>query len=907
MRFKNITFLSMRPAACTALVMVLLSSCAKSSQETIPVLTNNVNNTDALEISSLNCSEASVERVLTNLQSADSLDDLDFIITCGDVIVPVLLEGLKSDDSNTQLTSTYLLGELGSDESGLSSALIEAIQDENADVRFAAIKALAKTEEINSLEVVQPLLETLEDRDDGVRVAAVLALLERDSINPEIVDSLFEALGGNDHFKRTIERSSYDVGSIKRAIFIDGLDDGNWSMRRSAVNQLTEFAQKDFTVIDSFPQNTRFPSGVARGHIDKVFRQLGAPLLIDAVANTEVRGSALEALAKVDRQKAIPILIESTKDPDPYVRRLAIESLGNMGVEQAVPTLIDALKDSDTSAVAADALGEIKAKDSIPELIEILRTGEYQNARAAALALGKMDAYLDPRQAEPIILQMLQSKPEHWSAAAIAAGKFQLSRAIPYLIELMSDDRGGDRAAIALGEIGTEEAVDSLVLALESENSIVRKNAIIAFSHFEENSEESSYMTQVRKEEVATLSQFLPKAADEWRDAFGGGSIRTSIAKALALVEIDIVAPVLISDIPEDEGIPIFLEFLLNMTADKEVRETYLDFTRSISASHDDEIRDFSLQYMNNVSSEGILTLVDSISTSDGLTATALSYIDSDEARSALTEYFNSQKEGYLNSRTIEAIGDIEAKSAVPLLLRLIEERQDDQEEGSNEYSVVFQAIIALGKIGAEEAVSTIVRELENDSWDVRFEVVQALGNIRSPEAIPSLIKMLEDEQFYVSYAAAEALSKFGLVAVPSLMEIVQQGPDDSPVQQIVLRDKYTHLRRSALYVIGRIARLDEIDEDTELVLESIVQDGDEKEEIRMMSAVALESAGRDMSTFFDSNNLESLLEMSCPEPDKNIHVYAGMCLQDDQFSGGDGLYEIYLSLKNLFQRANEE
>ena len=908
MRFKNIAFLPTRLTICAALAVVFLSSCVEVPQKSTSASTSDVENTDTgiPEINSLKCNETSVERTLPDLQNANSLDDLEFIVACGDSIVPALLEGIESNDSNTRLVSVYLLGEISSDEYGVSSALIEAMQDDSADVRFAAIKALAKTSEIDSVDVIQPLLEALEDNDDGVRVGAAIGLLKRDSINPEIVSSLFETLGGGDHFKPRTPESSYDINPVKRTILIDGLDDGNWLMRKSAVDYLTKFAKEDPTVIGSFPQNTRFPSGIARGHIDEVLRQLGANLIIEAVDNEETRSDALRALIKVDRQKAIPILIDSLKDSDSYVRRLSVESLGEIGAKQAIPNLISVLEDSDisVSTAAANALGDMEAEAAIPSLIEILKNGEYQNANAAANALGRMYAQLDVQEVEPILLKMLQKEPEYLSAAVILAGQIKSSRAIPYLIALMSDDRRGASAAIALGKIGTEKSVDAIVLALKSSDSVVRKNAITAFSHFEESSEESSYMLRARQSEVLTLAQFLPKAADEWRDGFGGGIVRTSIARALGLVDTDIVVPILISSIPEEEGIPIFLEFLLNMTADKEVRETYRDFTRSISTYHDEEIRDFSLQYMESVSSDGISTLVDNISTSDGVTATTLSYIDSDEARAALTDYFNSRKEGYLSSRTIEAIGNIKSKAAAPLLIELIEERQYDQGDDSARYSIVRMAIAALGEIGSEEAVSTIARELKDDSWNVRLDAVQALGKIKSAEVIPSLIEALEDEQFYVSYAAAEALSELGPMAIPSLMEVIQQDPSTSPVLQTILNDKYAHPRRSALYVLSRIA---ELDKNTKITLASISRDEYEQEDVRLMSAVALESAGQDMNTFFDSNDLDNPLELSCLGPDRYIHIYAGMCLQEDQFPGGDGMYEIYLSLKGLFQRTNRQ
>jgi len=74
--------------------------------------------------------------------------------------------------------------------------------------------------------------------------------------------------------------------------------------------------------------------------------------------------------------RALPLLVEASKDADKEVASLAIQALVKVGGADAVPVLIEHLRANDPSirASAATALGKLgpKAKAAVPALNEIL-------------------------------------------------------------------------------------------------------------------------------------------------------------------------------------------------------------------------------------------------------------------------------------------------------------------------------------------------------------------------------------------------------------------------------------------------------------------------------------------------------------------------------------------------------
>ncbi len=120
--------------------------------------------------------------------------------------------------------------------------------------------------------------------------------------------------------------------------------------------------------------------------------------------NVNVRMNAVRALVLIGTpeaikaaEDAIPFLIQQLQDQDKWVRMLAAMALGSIGegTKDAVPNLIQVLQDQDVSVryYAAYALGKIgkDAKDAVPTLIQALQNDHNARGRdSATMALGQI-------------------------------------------------------------------------------------------------------------------------------------------------------------------------------------------------------------------------------------------------------------------------------------------------------------------------------------------------------------------------------------------------------------------------------------------------------------------------------------------------------------------------------------
>lgn len=140
-------------------------------------------------------------------------------------------------------------------------------------------------------------------------------------------------------------------------------------------------------------------------------------------------------------------------------------------------------------------------------------------------------------------------------------------------------------------------------------------------------------------------------------------------------------------------------------------------------------------------------------------------------------------------------------------------------------------------------------------------------------------------------------------VSVPFLIEIVERGRDFPPILKKVLDEKSIHVRRSAAFVLGRMGTSAQ---SAIPILKRIVQDETDSIEVRTMAAVALDKMGENMKSFFQENALTNPLSNQCNGSDPNIHLYAGLCVQEDSSMCGDGFVEIYQTLKGLLEQGEE-
>jgi HEAT repeat protein len=205
------------------------------------------------------------------------------------------------------------LGEIG--DSRAVEALIEALKDEDSDVRENSIDALVKIAK-KDLGVVDKLIKTLRDKDSDVRggIAKVLGNLGWEPKSEEERVLYYIANGDWDECVK--------MGAVAVEFLIERLKDKNSDVHDKSIDSLVKIAKKDLGVVDK---------------------------LIKALKDEDsyVRISVAWALGEIGDARAVDALIEALRDEDSYVRESIAWALGAIGDARAVDSLIKTLKDDD--------------------------------------------------------------------------------------------------------------------------------------------------------------------------------------------------------------------------------------------------------------------------------------------------------------------------------------------------------------------------------------------------------------------------------------------------------------------------------------------------------------------------------------------------------------------------------
>ncbi|MFB2805126.1 HEAT repeat domain-containing protein [Microcystis sp. BLCC-F209] len=224
-------------------------------------------------------------------------------------------------------------------------------------------------------------------------------------------------------------------------------------------------------------------------------------------SDEDVRGNAVEALANIGSETAIPGLLKALEDSHEYVRRKAAEVLAEIGSETAIPGLLKALEDSDWNVRwnAAFALGNIGSETAIPGLLKALKDSDRFVRWNAAEALGNIGS----ETAIPVLLKAL----EHFDGfvrreAAAALGKIGSETAIPGLLKALEDSNKDVRkkAAFALGKIGSEIAIAGLLKALEDSDEYVRRYAAFALGKISSETAMTELIKCLKNPDFVTLN-----------------------------------------------------------------------------------------------------------------------------------------------------------------------------------------------------------------------------------------------------------------------------------------------------------------------------------------------------------------------------------------------------------------
>jgi HEAT repeat protein len=680
---------------------------------------------------------------------------MNVIASLGELAVAPLIVELQRSEYATRPLLKQALVKIGSPA---VEALIGCLKDELSYVRSFAAEALGATA---APRAVDPLIELVcnEEEFPDVREAGAKALGEMGEL---AVDPLTSKL---------IEGGSEYVTWRRRYLFK--------ALAGTESSRAIEFL---IAALGDFDRYVRDIAIVTLGQLGDIARRPTIAALKNG--DVEVRHSAAKALKKLGYGIDVPALVKALKDEDYLVRASAAYSLGNIGDPRAVEPLISLLANDDVyvCVAAAEALGNIRDDKATEPLINALSNPNEELRGSAAEALGKIG---DPRAVPALAngLKLVGPKDEYYflgSRFAQALGK--LGEAGIHQLLTFSDatDLGTQLIAhSALSETLREAAnsdIERVSEFLHHEDPNLRGYAAKAIG-------ETYYIENERT--VAALIEALKDGEPE---------VRSSVLIALAKIRAPLASSFLVASLKDtDAKVRAAAAEALGQLRDPSTLESLL---RGLE-DEDRHVREhavMAIASMREVSATENLVrkLQDESFSVRAAAVDGLSYLRNPEACEALMNALNDEafmnalndEDSNIRDRVIMALGNLQCKSAVTPLLRML---------AAEEVAFRRETLIeALGWLGDARAVEPLAGMLKDER--LRYSAARALREIGDPRAIKPLIAAMKGADSSLRAEAAKALGMIGHEeAVGSLTAL--------------LKDKDLHVRRAGEDALARIRR----------------------------------------------------------------------------------------------------
>ena len=406
--------------------------------------------------------------------------------------LPLIQSALKDEDSNVRAAAAENLGKLGAVSA--VPALLEAMETKDLLLRFTILEAFGQLDvavpvdrllafkedkllrkalldclgRVGDASAVPFLLHCLNDDMKNVREAAVLALSRLSGQAQEVMDNVQKVASDNNSLTESVSDLLQSSTLTVRRAAIDML--GRLGDGRS-VRKLLEL------LTDQELQEEIVGSLVALGRTD-------IKPLLSAWDEVDTRSRAYLAYVYGASQsdKAMPQLIEGSKDSDDDLRQMSIQSLGKVGDETVLGVLISALSDSSIDVCEAalqslSLLGERYPARIVSTLSPLLEDKAEQIRMYAVTVLGRLDG----KETEEHLAFAIKDESAEVRSAAIRAveGKGGGSSLSALMLALTDEDTEVRAlAARALGMSGENDAIKPLELALQDDDMWVRAAAV---------------------------------------------------------------------------------------------------------------------------------------------------------------------------------------------------------------------------------------------------------------------------------------------------------------------------------------------------------------------------------------------------------------------------------------------
>jgi HEAT repeat protein len=456
-------------------------------------------------------------------------------------VIKVLKFTLKDGDALVRFSAAEAIGHIGSQAELALTDLRESVQDPNALVRQAAIKALAKIAHTGVEEARAGLVEALQSPRTDVRLIAVESFW-RFGVSVKGASPLIQKLLTDSQAE--IRRSAATtLGGVRPAApelvaaLKKALGDQNSSVREAAATALGRMRTDAKDAISALQLSLQDSQAEVRRAAVIALESItpGTPDIVTAVKarladeSASVRQAAVWALFRMGKPPpdSLPSLLRMLDDAEPETRRGAVLLLRRMGpaAKEAVVPLTKLLSDAQEQirSDATDTLGEIGlgAAEAVPALTEkLLDRREKENVRqAAARSLGKIG--ISAKGAMGALRETMRDENQGISSSSAQA----LARVVPaveivpaLIVDLNSAEVSLQRAALtALSSMGSnaKDAVPTLIETLSNPNEDI-----------------SNYAASALRQIGLAAKHAIPALTEALRDS----KKRSSAAEALASI-----------------------------------------------------------------------------------------------------------------------------------------------------------------------------------------------------------------------------------------------------------------------------------------------------------------------------------------------------------------------------------
>jgi len=203
-------------------------------------------------------------------------------------------------------------------------------------------------------------------------------------------------------------------------------------------------------------------------------------LLMDP--DLEVQSKAVDLLVRMKHPDTMKYLVPVLKDENEYARRSAVEVLNEIADPTTIRHLLNAIEDDDwwVRSRASDALATIGGPKVMDAVLHLIRD-QNENIRRSAIEI--LNQTKDERAVEHLIAAT--GDDDWWvrERAADALGEIGDSRAVKPLVEMLDGDARSVPAALrAIGRLGNEQVLATLMPLLDSQQKEIRVEAVNAIS-----------------------------------------------------------------------------------------------------------------------------------------------------------------------------------------------------------------------------------------------------------------------------------------------------------------------------------------------------------------------------------------------------------------------------------------